>query len=81
MRARIAAGLTVKLSGRVGAHPARRERKLAKRARGAPPNDSHGPLQRLLERTRTMKRESQGKPLNSQQYHRNDECDPKMPLV
>jgi len=38
----------VKLSGRAQAHPARRERKVAKRARGAPPRACHGPLQRWL---------------------------------
>ena len=41
--------LTVKLSGRPEAHPARRERKISPSARGAPPEDFHGPLQRLLE--------------------------------
>src|SRR3984885_12449594 len=33
------------LSGRTQAHPARRERKIARRARGAPPPTRHGPLQ------------------------------------
>jgi len=40
--------LTVKLSGRTQSHPARRERKIAKRARGAPQQACHGSLQRLL---------------------------------
>src|SRR5437773_9364803 len=45
--------LTVKLSGRPQARPARRERRIAKRARGAQPPTRHGPLQRLLDRTST----------------------------
>jgi len=45
----IVARLTVKLSGRPEAHPARRERKISCSARGAPPEDFHGPLQRWLE--------------------------------
>jgi hypothetical protein len=35
----------VSLSGRPQARPTRRERKIAKRARGAPPGARHGPLQ------------------------------------
>src|ERR1700733_186248 len=42
--------LTVSLSGRARAHPARRERKIAKRARGAPPPTPHGPLQARVRR-------------------------------
>jgi hypothetical protein len=42
-------GLTVKLRGRPGAHPARRERTISSSARGAPPQAAHGPLQRLLD--------------------------------
>ncbi len=45
--------LTVKLSGRPQARPARRERRIAKRARGAQPPTRHGPLQGLLDRTST----------------------------
>jgi hypothetical protein len=45
---RMLRGLTVSLSGRAQAHPARRERKIAKRARGAPPPTPHGPLQALV---------------------------------
>src|SRR6266853_753339 len=37
--------LTMSLSGRTHAHPARRERNIAKRACGAPPPSPHGPLQ------------------------------------
>ena len=37
------------MSGRPQAHPARRERTISSRARGALPEDFHGPLQRLLE--------------------------------
>ena len=40
--------ITVKLRGRAQAYPARSERKIAKRARSAPPQARHGPLQRLL---------------------------------
>ena len=36
------------LSGRPQAHPARSERKIAKRARGAPPGARHGPLQAMV---------------------------------
>ena len=42
--------LTVKLSGRAQPHPARRGRTISFSARGAPPEDFHGPLQRWLER-------------------------------
>src|SRR5437660_2194178 len=38
-------GLTVRLSGRVQTRPARGERTIAKRARGAPPPTYHGRLQ------------------------------------
>ena len=41
--------LTDKLSGRAQAHPARRERTISSSARGAPAEDFHGPLERLLE--------------------------------
>jgi hypothetical protein len=41
--------LTVELRGRAQTHPARSERKIAKRARGAPPQEHHGPLERLLD--------------------------------
>src|SRR5262249_56053587 len=41
--------LTVKLSGRPQAYQARGERTISSSARGAPPADFHGPLQRLLE--------------------------------
>src|SRR5205823_3768188 len=40
--------LTVKLSGRGQAHPARRGRTLSPGARGAKPATPHGPLERLL---------------------------------
>jgi len=48
---RILDHLTVKLGGRAQEHAARRERKIAQRARGVPPRARHGPLQRLLEGT------------------------------
>jgi hypothetical protein len=38
----------MRLSGRAKARPARRERKIAKRARGAPALTHHGPLQPMV---------------------------------
>jgi hypothetical protein len=48
--------LTVKLRGRPQAPPKRRGRILSSRARGAEPLTVHGPLQRLLDRTRPISR-------------------------
>src|SRR5207244_10441027 len=45
--------LTVKLRGRATTPDERRGRTLSSRARGAKPLTHHGPLQRLLEHTRT----------------------------
>ncbi len=42
--------LTMRLSGRQHTLPARHERKIAQRARGAPPLDFHGPLQPMVRR-------------------------------
>jgi hypothetical protein len=42
--------LTMRLSGRTQTRPGRRERKIAKRARGAPPPTGHGPLQPIVSR-------------------------------
>src|SRR3981189_3143771 len=45
-------GLTMRLSGRTQAHPARHERKIAERARGAPAPPHHGPLQPMVRERR-----------------------------
>jgi hypothetical protein len=43
-------GLTMRLSGRSHTCPGRRKRKIAKRARGAPPPTCHGPLEPMVSR-------------------------------